>query len=82
MTKELLEELFSSFTQMSDELIHIQENSYHMNEHITNLETRLKEAGVELEELQDNILLLNKKLNRLEPLMRTRMKQTFLWRAV
>ncbi|MFC2947291.1 hypothetical protein [Virgibacillus sediminis] len=81
MNRENIEDLLHNCNKMSEEIEQIKLNSKQMNELLSELEARVKHAGTDLDGLYEYIEKIESKFDRVEPLLRRRLRNCLLWRV-
>ncbi|WP_067727055.1 hypothetical protein [Oceanobacillus damuensis] len=75
MTQEIIDELLEAITLLLDDLKDIQENSYHMDELISQLESRVNDVEGNIVGLEQNAQSLNDKLSQVLECVMSRAKE-------
>ncbi|MFC3041534.1 hypothetical protein ACFOGI_14910 [Virgibacillus xinjiangensis] len=81
MNRENIEDLLHNCNRMSQEIEQIKTNSKQMNELLNDLEAKVKHAGSDLDSLYKDIDKLEMKFDRVEPLLRRRIRNCLFWRV-
>ncbi|MGJ9457661.1 hypothetical protein [Oceanobacillus sp. CF4.6] len=75
MTQEIIDELLEAITLLLDDVKDVQENSYHMDELINQLETRVNDVEINIHGLEKNAQSLNDRLSQVLDCIMSRAKE-------